>query len=86
LLVPVHNDCDGKATLQLLELGVQAGQLLAKAGDFLLMGARVEGAKDGLGLTVDSLTLDATPGCVMGNGALRTVEDNGSASQATSRQ
>jgi len=81
LLVPVHNHGDGKAALQLLALGAQVGQLLAKAGKFLLLGARVQGVEDGVGLAVEGLARHATPSCVPGNSALGTVEDNGGAGQ-----
>jgi hypothetical protein len=83
LLVPVHNDGDGQAALQLRALGAQVGQLLAEAGEFLLVGAWVQGAKHGIGLAVKSLAWDATPRCMLGDSALRTKEDNGGAGHAT---
>jgi len=41
LLVPVHNDGDSEAALQLDALALQLGHLLAEAGEFFLVGAGI---------------------------------------------
>jgi hypothetical protein len=41
LLVPVHNDGESEATLQLGAQPLQVGHLPAEAGEFFLVGARV---------------------------------------------
>jgi hypothetical protein len=82
LFVPVHDDCLSKAVFQLLTLGVRIGQLLAQTSEFLLAGAEIESADDGVGLAIEGLAGDAAPSRVLANSAVGTVEDNGGAGQA----
>jgi hypothetical protein len=54
--------------------------LLAEAGKFLLLGTKIQGVEDGVGLAVEGLARHATPSGVQGNSTLGTVENNGGAS------
>src|SRR5437899_2835939 len=77
-----HDDGGGEAALQVVALGLQVGLLLAPTSAFFLLGAGVEVTEDAVGLAVEGLAADAALGGVMGDGAVRAVEDDSGAGQA----
>jgi hypothetical protein len=82
LLVDIHDHSGFEAAMQLHALGLHVVQLLAQAVEFLLVRLGVESANDGMGLAVEGRARDTAVGSLLGNGPVRTVENDGGAGQS----